>query len=73
MQTLALQHRSCAYALEAVVLNLTEQWRTFDDPWRCPGGYSETWGDDGPVPDLQQLAELMNGELAVGLPDPARS
>ncbi|SKY22478.1 Uncharacterised protein [Mycobacteroides abscessus subsp. bolletii] len=73
VQTLALQHRSCAYALEAVVLNLTEQWRTFDDPWRCPGGYSETWSDDGLVPDLQHLAELMNGELAVGVPDPATS
>ncbi|MFD6199519.1 hypothetical protein ACFWE3_22725 [Mycobacteriaceae bacterium NPDC060252] len=64
VQTLGLQHRSCAHALEAVVLNLTEQWRTFDDPWRCPGGYSETWSDDGPVPDLQQLVKRMNGELA---------
>lgn len=64
LQTLTLQHRSCAYALEAVALNLTEAWRTFDDPWRCAGGYSETWSDDGPVPDLRQLTEFMNPSVS---------
>lgn len=60
VQTLPLRHRSCAYALEAVVLNLTEQWRTYDDPWRCSGGYIETWSAAGAVPELRHLAEMMN-------------
>lgn len=61
VQTVEVAHRSCAHALEAAALNLTEPDRRFDDRWRAVGGgYSETWRDSGGVPDLRALAELMN-------------
>lgn len=68
LQTVALAHRSCARAIEAVALNLTEPWRRFDDRWRAAGGgYSETWSDVGPVPDLCDLAERMNPAIISGI------
>lgn len=66
VQTLTVAHRGCAHALEAAVLNLTEPDRRFDDRWRAlAGGYSETWRDDGDVPDLRALAELMNPTIII--------
>lgn len=59
VQVVRAEHRECAFALESVVLNLTEQWRMLDDPWRCGAGATETWCDTGLVPDLAELAERM--------------
>lgn len=59
VEILPTRHRSCAGAVEAVVLNLTEPWRTFDDPWHSDG-YTETWSDNGPRPQLREIAYRIN-------------
>jgi hypothetical protein len=66
VQILDVRHRQCAYAVEAIVLNLTEPWRVIDDRWRSvAGGALETWSDEGPVPDLRDVADRLNPAIAV--------
>ncbi len=62
VQVLDARFKRCAWAVESIVLNLTEPWRVIDDRWRS-GGPLECWSDDGPVPDLREVADRLNPTL----------
>lgn len=66
LQVLETPFKRCAWAVEGIVLNLTEPWRVIDDRWRS-GGPLECWSDDGPVPDLREIAARLNPALVRGV------